>query len=436
MRRSVQVCLAAAVMLLVGTAFLFAAGQQEAVVDVEPFDPDREYTISIGGYGELEDAYRAVAETDEFQERFPNITLEFETADFDGHHERLTTVIAAGEATNHIEALEIAYIAQFVAGGGLYDLAAEPFNGLEAGEDIVDYAMANATTVDGELLAMPVDIAPAVLFYREDLVTDSGVSVQEMQNISDWDEFLDIAERVTRDTTGDGEIDQYALPTAAEVADVPLSGGAGGWFGPDGDPLEPREKFIGALELVRDIREAGVDADLGAWSEPWIQSFADGTVAMTANGAWFGGALRTWIAADVEDWRVARLPEPASIGGTFLSIPEQVPDDKVMAAWKVIEFLTTNPEAQLTTFETIDAFPALATVYDDPIMQEPVDYYGGQQVREIFAEIALEHPELDVTEFDAEIDGIWGTAVTGVIEGDLTVEEAYEQALQEILAVM
>jgi hypothetical protein len=31
----------------------------------------------------------------------------------------LTTVLAAGEATNDIEALEVGYIAKFVEGGGL-----------------------------------------------------------------------------------------------------------------------------------------------------------------------------------------------------------------------------------------------------------------------------------------------------------------------------
>ena len=436
MNKLVRVLVSAAAVSLLATMSLSAGGRAEQVQDLEPFDPDREYTISIGGYGELEDAYRAVSQTDEFQERFPNVTLEFQTADFDGHHERLTTTIAAGEPTNHIEAVEVEFIAQFVEGGGLYDLAQEPFNGLEVGEGIVEFAMANATTFDDRLVAMPVDIAPAVLFYRANLVEEAGVSEEQIQNISDWDEFIEIAQQVTVDTTGDGEIDQYALPTAAEVADVPIGGGKGGWIDENGEPLQPRERFIEVLELVQRVRQAGVDADLGAWSEPWIQSFSDGTVAMTANGAWFGGALQTWMAADVEDWRVARLPEYASIGGTYLSIPEGVPTDKVLPAWEIVKFLTTHPEAQLTTFRTIDAFPALTEVFDHRIMDEGVDYYGGQQARQIFAEVALNHPIQNVSEFDAEIVGIWGTVVSGVIEGDLTIEEAYEQALRQIRGVM
>lgn len=435
MTKLVRFIASVAAVLLLATMSLSAAGQQEEVEDLEPYDPDREYTISIGTFG-LEDAYEPLSETEEFQERFPNVELEFVASDFDGHHERLTTVIAAGEATNHIESLEIEYIAQFVEGGGLHDLAQEPFNGLEEGEDIVDFAMANATTPDGSLVAMPVDTAPAVLFYREDLVTEAGITEEQIQNISDWDEFLEIAETVTRDTNDDGEIDQFALPTAGEVADVPIGGGKGDWINEDGDPLEPREDFIEVLELVRSVREAGVDADLGEWSEQWVQSFSDGTVAMTANGAWFGGALREWIAPDVEDWRVARLPENASMGGSYLSIPEEVPSDEVLTAWEVIKFLATNKDAQLYSFRNHDLFPAHTDLYDHEVMEEEVDYYGGQQVREVFAEVAMNTPEQNVSEFDAEIAGIWGTVVTGVIEGDLAVEEAYEQAVDQILATM
>ncbi|MDA3938027.1 MAG: extracellular solute-binding protein [Spirochaetia bacterium] len=83
------------------------------------FDPNKEYVLSIGGYGELEIAYKAVFATEDFKSKFPNITFEFQTADFGGHHDRLTTVLAAGEATNDIEALEVGYIAKFVEGGGL-----------------------------------------------------------------------------------------------------------------------------------------------------------------------------------------------------------------------------------------------------------------------------------------------------------------------------
>jgi len=422
--------------LLSASAMLIAEGQQEGAQAIEPFDPNKEYVISFGGYGELEIAYKEVFESEDFKSKYPNITFEFQTADFGGHHNRLTTVLAAGEATNDIEALEIGYIAKFVEGGGLTDLAAAPFNGLTEGSELVNFAMSNATTEEGRLVAMPVDIAPAVMFYRKSLADEAGVDFNSMDS---WEEFIQESKKLVKDKNGDGVVDQYAIPHANEVAMMPLNGGKGGWFNDQGQALMPKSKFIASLELVKNIREAGIDADLGAWSGPWIQAFPDGTVAAIANGAWWGGALKAWVATDLAgDWRVAYLPGKtyASQGGTYLSIPDQVPADKKAAAWEVIKYLTTSKNAQLMTFRAIDAFPALTSVYDDPIMSEPVEYFGGQKVREIYADIARNIPTAKVTEYDAAVLAIFGNAVTDVLVNGATTDDAYNKALTEISALV
>ena len=415
--------------LLVGQVFAGGQGEGEAL-NIPAYDPDQEYTVSMGVYGDLEAAYKAVMATKDFKDTFPNVTIEFQTSDFGGHHNRLTTVLAANEATNDIEALEIGFIAQYVEGGGLTNLAQAPFNGASVGEDLVPYAMANATTTEGELVAMPVDVAPAVMFYREDLVREAGVDPAAIENADDWDDLIAVGEELL-------DAGQIAFPHANDVALVPLNGGKGGWF-KDGEPLEPKQRFVDALELVKEIREKGLDADYGAWSGPWVESFANGDVALMVNGAWFGGALRTWMAPDVTDWRVTYLPGefPAALGGTYLGIPEQVPSDKKAVAWEIIKYLTTSENAQLTTFETIDAYPALTTTYDDPIMSEGVPYFGNEPVREIFADVAESMPTAQVTEHDATALAIWNNTVTAVATDQMGVEEAYEEAKMQITATI
>ncbi|MFW5801116.1 MAG: extracellular solute-binding protein [Spirochaeta sp.] len=350
-------------------------------------------------------------------------------AEFGGHHDRLTTQLAARERTNDIEALEVEFISHFVEqGNALVNLNEPPYNAEEAIRDVVDFAVAQAQTRAGEQVAIPVDIAPAVLFYRESLAEEAGADFEDLPS---WEAYIEEGKKVTGDGT-------YAVPNAADVAAIPLAGGKGGWVAENGDLLEPREKFISALQLVRDVRDAGIDADLGAWSGPWIEAFADGTVVTMPNGAWWGGALRTWVAPDVDDWRVTYLPGRAlsSLGGTYLSIPSTVPAENRAAAWEIIKYLTTTQEAQLRTFAEIDAFPALTTTYDDPIMDEPVPYFGNEPVRQIFADVALNMPSQRVSEYDNIIVSIWGSIVGEVIEGDLTPAEGYDQALRQIRATV
>lgn len=412
---------------------VFAAGQGEAGASgsaIPAYDPNKQYEVSLGLYGDLEAAYTAVFASEDFKKKFPNVTITYQTSDFGGHHSRLTTVLAANEATNDIEALEVGYIAQFVEGGGLTNLAQAPFNGAQVGKDLVDFAMANATTTDGALVAMPVDIAPAVMFYREELVKAAGVDPQDIINAQTWDDIIEIGEQLKA-------AGQIAFPHANDVALVPINGGKGGWF-QDGKPLEPKQKFMNVLELVKAVRDAGIDADYGVWSGPWVESFKNGDVAMMVNGAWFGGALRTWMAPEVTDWRITYLPGkfPAALGGTYLGIPEQVPADKKAVAWEIIKYLTTSENAQLITFETIDAYPALTTTYDDPVMNEDVAYFGGDKVRQIFADVAQSMPNAKVSEYDATALAIWGNAVTSVITGQAGVEQAYNEAKAQILAAI
>lgn len=94
--------------------------------------------------------------------------------------------------------------------------------------------------------------------------------------------------------------------------------------------------------------------------------------------------------------------------------------------------MTTSPDAQLITFKTIDAFPSLKTVFDDPMIDEPVAYFGNQKARRLFADIALRIPENMVSEYDVIARDIWTTAVSNVIIGVASIDEAYAKAKQQI----
>lgn len=426
-------------MLLVGLSMtIFIGCVREYDASFAPFDPNKTYDLTFGVFGDLERAYSDVIASAEFRAAFPNINITFITADFNGHHSRLTTVIAAQERTSDIEALEVVYIAQFVEGGGLRNFNMPAFDGQTVVQDLVPFAVSNGQTAEGQIVAIPVDVAPAVLFYREDIVKASGVDPQEIQNLRDWDHYIEIGRKLTIDFDNDGKVDQFVLPHANDAALIPLNGGKSGWFNAQNAPFEPKDRFITSLELVKKIRSAGIDGDIGAWSPPWVKSFSSGKVATTVMGAWFGGALKTWIAPDVTDWRVAYLPGrfPASSGGTYLTIPRTVPAENVAAAWEVIKYFTTNENSQLSVFRAIDAFPALQSVYDNPIMEEGVGYFGGQKARLIFADAAKQIPSSNVHPNDFITSTMFGGAVGEVLLDDAGIEEAYERAKLNLLATI
>jgi multiple sugar transport system substrate-binding protein len=409
-------------LFLIGS-IAFAAGQKAPMT--------KEMTLKMGVYGDLESAYTAVKNTDAFKAQFPKLKLEFQSSDFGGHHDRLVTQIAAGQGANDIEALEIGYIARFVKEGGFTDLSKAPFNGKDAGRDLVKYGMSNATTVDGKLIALPTDVAPACFFYRKSIADKMGVKLDGIQS---WDEYIQKAKQLTIDKNGDGKNDQFALTNPMDVSFIPLNGGKGDWF-KGKEPLEPADRFKGVLKLCRAIRDAKIDANFPSWSGEWINSFKEGVVVTMFSGAWFGGHLKNWMAPNTSgDWRIDYPPGKiySSYGGTYIGIPEQTKKDIKPDAFEVVKFFCTNPDAQMTSFKTTDAFPALLTVYNNPVMSEPVEFYGGQKVRLIWADIEKNIPMQNVSEYDAIAVDIFNNAIKSVVDDKVLIDDAYNKAKQEI----
>ena len=396
---------------------------------------DGDMTISIGVFGDLESSIGAIVSSRDFRSKFPRVIIELQGADTGSHHDRLVTQIAAGAGANDIEAIDIGYLARFAADGGLEDLSKAPYYGLEAGKDIVKFAMSNSTTTDGKLLAMPLDVSPAVLFYRKSVCDDAGVN---MDNIASWEEYIEKAKILTLDKNGDGIADQFALANPLDAVTTFLNGGKGSWF-ENGEPYIPKDRFVKALNYIRQIRKSGIDANFTAWSGEWINSFSEGNVVTIISGHWLGSHLRNWMAPGLSgDWRVTYLPgkTASSYGGTYLAIPRQTDQAKKTVCFEIIKYLCADPNAQLLMLKTTDAFPALTSVYANPEMDEPREYFGGQRVRQLYVDILLNIPEQYVSEFDNYAADIFYKAAGTVINDETPVEQAYKEMKTEMKAQM
>ncbi|MEM5947550.1 extracellular solute-binding protein [Spirochaetia bacterium 38H-sp] len=422
------------IVLLLCSVYLFAGPQAEGSSgSVLPFDPEKIYDLRIGLFPDLSTSYPKDWVSDEFKKMYPNINLEVVEGDWDGHHDRLVSVIAAGEGACDIEAIDEGFLGQLK--GGFVDLYAEPFNAASVTDKIVAYGINNGTK-DGRLIAVPVDTSPVVLFYRKDVADEVGVS---FENLSSYRDFIEIGKKVVKDTNGDGEMDRFLFANALEFSLIPLNNGVGCWVDEQGRVMEPREKFIELLNLVKEAADAGVCANLEEWSDPWAAAYGNGTVVARMEGAWFEGSLNSWMAPDLSGkWRVTYLPGNAKVnaGGTYLGVPSQTSVENQAAAWEVIKFLTTMESAQGRHLKEIGAFPVLKSLYDSPIMGESVEYFGGQAAHKVAADVAKQIPVLNPGEYDQAARGIWQNVVANVIAGTMTVEEAYESAKQNIEALM
>ncbi|GHX25030.1 sugar ABC transporter periplasmic protein, Lactose-binding protein precursor,Maltose-binding periplas mic proteins/domains,Bacterial extracellular solute-binding protein [Vibrio cholerae] len=222
------------------------------------------------------------------------------------------------------------------------------------------------------------------MYYRTDIFKNAGIDVSEA--IKDWDSYIKAGEKLKAKNI---QLIASAADVAQAIIFTTVPEGEGLYFDKEGNPVVTSERFVHAFEVAKEIRDKGLDGKILAWSNEWYEGFRNGTFATQLSGAWLLGHLNNWIAPGTAGkWGVSHLPDGiyGSWGGSFLSIPTQ--STKQDEAWKLIEYMTTRRDVQLKHFETIAAFPANVTTYDDALFEQEMPFLGGQKARLLFAEVA------------------------------------------------
>ena len=388
-------------------------------------------TLTVAAFPNLNEAIEILAE--EYMAENPDVTIEVQTRDFNDHHTNLTTALAAGSGAGDVAAIEVGFIAQFVAEGGLADLNAEPFNAGEFTDGLADYAVAQGTTTDGRMVAMPTDLGPGIMFYRRDRLEEVETNVEDI--IGSWDDYIEFGKTVTRDTDGDGQNDVFLIADAADVYGAMirsgLEDGQGLYFDAEGNPLVNTERFINAFQVAKEIRDNGLDAQISAWSNEWSEAFKRGTVATQFSGAWLQGHLESYMAPETAGlWGAENLPGGAyaTWGGSFYTIPEQSENKEL--AWDFIKFMVDRQESQLESFDAINAFPALKSTWEADVFEQPIAFLDGQPARELYINVVENIAGTVTHPGDAIATEVVTNALASVLNDGADINEALAEAEQ------
>ncbi|MEJ2166535.1 MAG: sugar ABC transporter substrate-binding protein, partial [Desulfobacterales bacterium] len=145
-----------------------------------------------------------------FHQRYPNIKVVMEPVSYGEKETKYTVESAAGRAPDvfHVHAFSLP---MFFGKGFAKDLT--PFiEKEEAGFLDAWYPLPlELMTYKGKIHAMPGDYMTMVLFYNTEMFKAAGLDPDKPPKT--WDEFLTYAQKLTRDTNGDGKVDQWGFGT-------------------------------------------------------------------------------------------------------------------------------------------------------------------------------------------------------------------------------
>ncbi len=362
-----------------------------------------------------------------WQQRHPDVEVLILSREYGDHHTAMTTALSTSGLLPDVVALAADYVGRFARGNGLEDLKREPYRIDLLRARLVPYAYDQAVTRAGAVVAMPADIGPGTLLYRADILARAGVAEEELTG--SWSHYLQAGVRIKAATGA------YLIANVAQIANIAirtgLQPGEGLFFDQDSRVLVTSERFVRAFEVARQARLQRLDARVNPWSNEWVEGFKRGTLATELSGAWLVGSLNNWVAPQTTGlWRAAQLPAGAHVayGGAFYAMPRLAAPGRKALAWEFIQLMTLDPGRQLQAFKSYDAFPSLLETHDDPFLDEPMPFLGGQPARRIWRTAARRIGATPVHKQDGFADEVVATELDNVLNRGKDIRTALGHA--------
>ncbi len=333
-------------------------------------------TIEYAIWGDPAEINSQKAVVEGFTAANPNIKVDVTVADWDAYWDKLQTGLAGGAAPD-VFAMDGPLGPDYQTRDVLLDLT--PYiekDGYDLGQ-LDDNAVKDFTTKDGVVFGLPRDLNVIALYYNKDMFDAAGIAYPD--DTWTWAKLVEVGKQLTKDTNGDGTIDQWGLYT--ETTDMENAWSSFVWqaggdiLNADGTQtaLDKPESAAG-IQFLQDliwkdkiVPEPAIFAETG-------DAFEQGVAAMEINGSWL---VPTHEAAGI-NFGIAPLPagpagKATSVNptGAVVYSGTKAPE----ASWMLAKYLA-SPEAQ----EKIMALKASVPVNKEILSTTYAGSFDGAQV--------------------------------------------------------
>lgn len=297
--------------------------------------------------------------------------------------------------------------------------------------DYLDWKVKQATTLDGKVIGLPIDIGPTALFYREDIFAAGGLPsdpVKVAEQLKTWDDFFAAGVELKK-----------ANPKA------PIVGDATGLYdivvGQATDRYISKEnKFIGDQDHIRKAWDTVVkamtlkiDGKTPSGEPDWNAGLDQGTVPAHIGAAWVALDIKSAVKTSAGKWRLAPTPSgPANFGGSFLAITKNAADPQ--KAFEVIKYML-SPDNEAKAFADAQIFPATPAAYDKAQLKAADKFFGGQVPIDVFGPAAKAIPVAYQSPYDDSVAAPFHDELKTVQTGAKTSDAAWSAAVSKAKAI-
>lgn len=286
----------------------------------------------------------------------------------------------------------------------------------------------------GQKYFIPYQPDTRVFFYREDLLKAEGLSVP-----TTWDELLSTAEKMTKDTNGDGSADQYGFVYSAArgwnltLVWVPfLFSNGGELFDANNTPVFNSQQGVEAINFLRELKKFG-PPDLDAYGEYEVNAAAvNGTAVMGVSASSITPEIEAADSAVKGLMKTAMFPVKdaavtpkysAGMGGWAFGVSnysKQIDAAAYTVMWLTSKDVVTEMEingrmhasrlSQATNNELLTVNPHVSTIVD--VLAKSKIFYEGPQ--------------------GAAIGELINLRVSQAVSGEMEPQAALDLAVEEV----
>lgn len=372
---------------------------------------------------------------DRFTQKNPGIKVNYQNVGQGApHYQKLRDALQAGTGAPDVAQMEFNSISSFDALKGLTDLG--PLLGDDIKGRFVDWTVQSASA-GGKLLGVPWDSGPMGMLYRQDVFDANGLTVP-----ATWDDFATQAMALASKKPGSF----FTNFGASDGGWICATLWQKGWrpFKIDGTNIQIAINDKTAKDWAN-YWQALVDAKAVStrplWTADFFTDFDNGTTASWITAAWGPALISGAMKNSVGKWRATAMPQwkagdkiDSNWGGSTLAVmaPSQHPKEAAMLA----AYVASDPDEARFWNQTVFLFPVEKAILSDPaIMDVKYDFYGGQPVNQVFAQMANQvDPTFQFAPFQDNVNSHLQDEFASALGGNGKIADAFDRVQDAIVA--
>lgn len=415
MKKARLVSLVLALVLLVSMSSAAVAGSF-----TEPTSP---VTLNMWLFAETHGVYFRWA-TEEYTKLHPNVNFNVEVMQNDALQDRLSVVFnAGGEGSPDLVDIEQGTFPRYMSDSMMHFVPLNDYMTRDGQDGRMVEARLSLYNYKGNNYGLEHALCPVTMAYRPDMFEKLGIAPP-----TTWQEYKDAAYKLKDEGIYIAQMGDFHTGVPGDLS-IWLRAANADIVGADGN-LQLTDEWKTVLADLVQMQKDGCIFAAETSEDGWLQ-VRENRVATIIMADWAAGWLRDNVPEQSGQWKVTYLPKlndtasRASVyGGTGLCMVEYTPNDRELV-WDFMKFAMLDTDNCVKKYEVVSLYPP---VYDAMERSNtPVEYYGGQNLGELWQELAPETPVQRQAAWRKYYGEVCTALMYDFVEGNMTIDELAQQ---------